>query len=1218
MVRYATHNWKGHALMSPRLSVIVPIYNVEQYLAACLDSLAVQTVRDLEVVMVDDGSGDGSAALAAGYAERDSRFRLVTKENAGLGAARNTGLQHLSPDSEFVAFVDSDDMVPPDAYRIMLASLDESGSDLVTGNVRNVNSTKVWQSSMHRFLAGKAVRGTHVTRNLRLLSDRTAWNKVYRRSFWDRHGFTFPEGILYEDGPVTIPLHFLAESVDIVAESIYYWRLREGESSPSITQRRTEPKAVRDRAASVRMISGFLAGQPGPEAARLKLIYDRTVLEDDLRIFLSVLPDTDEEFRAEFLKAANGFLDQVDPKVVRELPAPARVKWLLVRKHAMAELVDLITEERRGGRMELEGLLRKYASFPMPEGGSLGHLIPRRARRIDPDLKIHAPLQDIAWVDGKLRLSGHAWIDRLDQPTRRSAVKVLQLRKEGSRRRVVTRLRNTYSPERTVLSPHKEHNYDWAGWELVLDPARLRQGDRYQEATWHLGLGILSSGIVRRSAVESSGATRANNPPYSWLDADFRLLPRVVKGVLTLRVEKVGVLITGHRLDGEAVEVDGEIRRALPRGATVALQVANNKSGEVFSYPAVLEDTADGRTPFRVRVPLKDVALLPELQDAGAAGAAAADTAPVGRSVQRAWSTALLVTDAEGTTTRCSTVVRDGLADLQIRLPGSFGEGADRNEVALLAGSNGYLKFVGRPVQARITELSWSADEGAYVVRGSTPADLVDPVFVLRARDRFEERTLDLTSHQDGTFEARFRPSAMPGANGALPLRSGRWNVLLRSAASGTDIPMVVDRLAEPAFPVHGEHGGRAYDFEARWYDYPQLMCQPDLTLQEQGSFHKDRLLREVYQEGRRKPLRDAVLYISYNGRQFSDSPRFIHEEFVRRGVDVEHLWAVRDGQLELPPTVTAVRFGSADWWDALARCRYVVTNAHLPDAVERREGQVIVQTWHGTMLKRIGLDVEAPKFDLDYHYRLRREAGNWSMLVSANRFSTPILQRAMGYDGPIIETGYPRNDRLYAADREARAKEVRTRLGLPDGKRVVLYAPTWRDDLQHSRGMFKFDMRLDTEDARTRLGEDHVLLVRRHSNIVDSVPGAGNGFVFDVSEYPDIVDLYLVADILVTDYSSVMFDFAHLKRPMLFFTYDLEHYRDTLRGFYFSFEQEAPGPLIHTSPELVDAIRDIDRVSGQYAERYARFQELFCDLDDGGASARVVDRILQQGATGA
>lgn len=1194
--------------MAPRLSVIVPIYSVEHYLPACLDSLAAQTLKDLEVIMVNDGSPDNSGAIAAEYEARDPRFRLVNKENAGLGAARNTGLEMLAPESEFVAFVDSDDMIPPDAYRLMLASLDESGSDFITGNVLHINSTRVWQSPMHRILAGGAVQRTHVSVNKKLLHDKIACNKVFRRSFWEKHKLAFPEGVLYEDVPVIVPAQFLAEAVDIISSPTYYWRLREGEGTPSITQRRTEPKAVRDRTSAVESVSLFFGKQPGEEAAQLKREYDRSVLNGDLRIFLNVVPEGDEEFRAEFLRVINRFLDQVDPQVVMELTAIQRIKWLLVRKHAMTELVELINSERRGDPIEIDGRLRKYASFSALDNNS--SLIPKRARRIDPDLTSRAPLQKITWEDGKLRLFGHAWIDRIDQSTKRSAVKVLALKKNGSRRRMVLPLRNVYSPECTTLSPRKQYNYDWAGWELLFDPAKLRKGGQWVEGTWHVGLGIASAGLVRKRAVHASGAGAANQSPYHWLDDDFRLLPNTSTGALKLRVERVRALVTGHRAVDDSVEIEGDIRVPLTAGETVNLEVSNRKSGELLSYPVDLKRAADGRASFQVLVPLKDIALLPEHQDAAEEGISTEGANPALAS-RRNWSTELVATGPDGTERRFGTVVRDGLADRQILLPATLAQDAERNELALLSGSNGYLKFSGRPIQAKITSVQWV--EGEYIVHGSTPAELSDPAFVIKARDFFDEKTVPLQVFGDGTFVAKFAPAAMPGSNGPRPLKSGRWNFYLRSGDGSPDMPFVIDRLAVPAFPVSGERSGREYHFESRWFDFPQLQCPSDLTTLERGRYRQDKLHREVYEAGRKLPLRDDVLYISYNGKQYSDSPRAIHEELLRRDADVRHLWLVRDGQVDLPPTAEKVRFWGTEWYDALARCRYIVTNAHLPHWIERRPGQVIVQTWHGTMLKKIGLDITAPKFNPQYHAQLQQESRNWNMLVSSNRFSTPILKRAMGYDGEIVETGYPRNDYLYAPDRDARAKEIKARIGLPEGKKIVLYAPTWRDDLAHRRGQFKFDLRLDTEQARERLGDDHILLIRRHSNVVDNIPGAGNGFVFDVSEYPDIADLYLIADLMITDYSSVMFDYAHLRRPMLFFTYDLEHYRDKLRGFYFDFENDAPGPLISTSDELISAIRNIDEVAAEHEERYERFHKLFCDLDDGHASDRVVDRMLEK-----
>jgi CDP-glycerol glycerophosphotransferase len=288
------------------------------------------------------------------------------------------------------------------------------------------------------------------------------------------------------------------------------------------------------------------------------------------------------------------------------------------------------------------------------------------------------------------------------------------------------------------------------------------------------------------------------------------------------------------------------------------------------------------------------------------------------------------------------------------------------------------------------------------------------------------------------------------------------------------------------------------------------------------------------------------------------------------------------------------------------------VGNDPMPEWLRKREGQFYVQTWHGTPLKRIGYDIERPRFKnaQDYLRRFSADVAQWDVLVSPNPFSSPIMRRAFRYDGELLESGYPRND-LPARGDAVRAERVRSLLGIPHGKRVVLYAPTWRDD-QAKSGGYKMELQLDIEAARAALGDDHVLLVRGHFNLGGGVEGTDGRFAIDVSRYPDIAELYLIADIMVTDYSSVMFDFAVTGRPQLFFTYDLERYRDHLRGFYFDFESEAPGPLCRTSDELIGAIRDAEPLASAHAARYRAFQEKFCAWDDGGAAARVVDRMLR------
>ena len=224
----------------PKISVVVPIYNVEAYLGACLDSIARQTVEDLECILVDDGGTDSSAAIAAAYAERDPRFKLVSQANRGLSGARNTGTRHAT--GEYLAFVDSDDVLPPNAYELLLGALEQTGSDFATGNVQRLTR---WGTFQANFLAKTFTRtelATHVTRFRPLLADRIAWNKLFRRSFWDAQGYEFPEGRLHEDIPVIIPAQFAAKSVDVISDPVYYWRIREG-GDLSITQRRLELKA---------------------------------------------------------------------------------------------------------------------------------------------------------------------------------------------------------------------------------------------------------------------------------------------------------------------------------------------------------------------------------------------------------------------------------------------------------------------------------------------------------------------------------------------------------------------------------------------------------------------------------------------------------------------------------------------------------------------------------------------------------------------------------------------------------------------------------------------------------------------------------------------------------------------------------------------------------------------------------------------------------------
>ena len=466
-------------------------------------------------------------------------------------------------------------------------------------------------------------------------------------------------------------------------------------------------------------------------------------------------------------------------------------------------------------------------------------------------------------------------------------------------------------------------------------------------------------------------------------------------------------------------------------------------------------------------------------------------------------------------------------------------------------------------------------------------------------------------------FRTVFGPGAAEGLGGTLPLAEGRWYLFLREEGA-TDpesyVPLRVAPGMHAGLPLHRVSRGRRFTLERRFHDRLALVSGSALPAKDRGAYGQ-RQLRNRYATARGAggaQLRPAVLYSSFDGRQYSDSPRAVHEELARRDSGLEHLWVVRDQQAAVPAGVRAVALNSAEWHDALARSRWIVTNTQLPEWFERAAGQFVVQTWHGTPLKRIGRDLAgSPCADAAYMASMPRRAAQWSVLLSPNSFSTPILRRAFGHTGEVLECGYPRNDLLYATDRDKVADAVRAGLGIPDGSRVVLYAPTWREDRPKQGGRYGLDLQLDLRQARQALGDDHVLLVRRHYMVGGSIPESG--FVRDVSRYPDVAELLLISDVLVTDYSSLMFDFAPTGRPMLFHTYDLAHYRDTLRGFYFDFENRAPGPLITTSAGVVEALRDPEQATDAHRDAYSRFVESFCDFDDGTAAARVADLMLKE-----
>lgn len=356
--------------------------------------------------------------------------------------------------------------------------------------------------------------------------------------------------------------------------------------------------------------------------------------------------------------------------------------------------------------------------------------------------------------------------------------------------------------------------------------------------------------------------------------------------------------------------------------------------------------------------------------------------------------------------------------------------------------------------------------------------------------------------------------------------------------------------------------------------------------------------------------LRNAVLFESFQGKMIGDNPLDIFNELKSARPELEFFWTIQKGKTVAPAGSTGVLHGSRQWLQLLASAKYLVNNTNFPWYFRKVDGQVYLQTWHGTPLKRLGRDIPGNTLTASYLNTMDREAGYWNALISPSKYCTQIFPSSFNYRGKILETGYPRNDRL--AKQPAGLRErVRAELGVLDEQtKLVLYAPTWRDYNRSATGKWQT---VNFIDVDTKLPAGFRLAFRGHTNTHAAHDESVAGGAIDVTNYPDVTELYLAADVLITDYSSVMFDFSVTGKPIIFLAPDIAEY-ESKRGFYFDFAAEAPGPICHSTAEVIQALAKLPEVSKSYGQKYSAWQAKFNALEDGLAAKRVVEQVFLTG----
>ncbi|MCK9152261.1 CDP-glycerol glycerophosphotransferase family protein [Methanobacterium alcaliphilum] len=379
------------------------------------------------------------------------------------------------------------------------------------------------------------------------------------------------------------------------------------------------------------------------------------------------------------------------------------------------------------------------------------------------------------------------------------------------------------------------------------------------------------------------------------------------------------------------------------------------------------------------------------------------------------------------------------------------------------------------------------------------------------------------------------------------------------------------------------------------------------------------KIIVSIYHVFLKLPVKDNVIFFESNvGRNYTSNPKYVYEEMVKRGLDKKYkcVWSLEDTNLEIPGNATKVKRARLSYLYYLAISKVWVCDTRLPSFIIKRPEATYIQLWHGTPLKKLAMDLEvlsmSEGMELEEYKRLFEEnTKTWDYLISQSDYTSKRFKSCFAFKNEILASGFPRNDILFQKNNEKAIKKIKMQYNIPLDKKVILYAPTWRDDEFHENGIYKFSSQMDFDLLKKELSDTHIVLIKLHYLVKDSLNwDKYQGFVYECDHLWDIQELYLISDYLITDYSSVMFDYALLKKPMIIYAYDYEKYRDNLRGFYFNIFKEFPGPIVEKSEDLVKHIKNYDYKL--YKAQYDAFLNKFTSFDKGNASSFIVDIILK------
>jgi CDP-glycerol glycerophosphotransferase len=1136
------------------LSAVVVARNAEASLRECLQSLQSQTLERLEVIVVDNGSTDGTAAIAHQIAVDDQRFRILPLRPATVTAARNAGA--LLARGKYLAFVDATDTVPRTAYASLISSLRKTGSDFAAGGVRSVvrgrRHRPGWTTITHD--RDRPARSLGDFPNA--VQDTCATNRVFRTDFWNSDIGGFPESAEGEMHAI-VNATLQANQFDLLqtVSCVRRPRLDPGKLLPDpptaseldsrLSWLWATWKVLRDSAAPT-ISSRWLGG----------------LIDGDLGDFAAHAHRADDAYRARLQQVAQDCLALADETAWLQVRIDRKLRLWLVANGRWTDLEHLLQYGALYGSIPKTEVHdgRLYAVADDLPGAAAA---PAECRELsETQTALSACVERVVWHGDRLDLHGWGFIRGLDLTS-----EVPQMSAS-----VIQPLTGVAHPC-SLKQVRKAAANDWSmfryqdvaagGFIISVDTRGI---DRYP-GRWQLQLTVTAHGIQRTGPIQAVAPGGSGHLMWGrdlrGLDDRTRVVPKLdpqLGFVLHVRPEQIQARML--TVDG-AGKASGAIKLVdLGLGRLVSV-VAISSLGRIAGDLA--KARADGFQRFELDL-------------------------PVCREGGVAWEFRAI--DVNGGEHRVSWPVE---TEHELQIGGGAGDAGWQRSVT------GYCQLMTDWVAAEAENVTITEDELSIDLRliGLHASDCAGARLYGRRLSEVPARRVETLA--DGV-RLVFPMLVSRWGGPELPLPTDNYRVELVSGSRLLCSDGLTGRL-----PYQGLTANHHYRIARDSRSRLMINLAAPLADDERSRLGKQRLAT-WYQQSSFIPT-ESVLFQSYRGEFATDSQVAIHAELRNRRPDLELLWGVTDWSVAVPEGGRALLIESREWYAALASSRYLCRNIELDRYFRKRPFQRYLQTFHGYPFKSMGISLwrvqGRPESVIAAECARRSDA--WDAIVVPESFCVDLYRREYRFTGSVLVTGYPRNDALLTADTALVRSRVLEQLGIDPERIVVLYAPTWRDTVATGAWSATFFDVLDLKSFTERLGDRYVVLLRSHSyNLREGLPQLP-GMVWDVSAYPEINDLLLAADVAVLDYSSLRFDWLITGKPVVFFVPDLEEYV-TSRQVLFDFAPTAPGPLLATTTEVVEALMNLSSVVSEYAAARELFNKEFNRLHDGHATERVID----------